>query len=84
MKIKEKILAILKDEALVYDETEGTLVIFSDDFENVAERLVNLFKSLIPKERDEINSPFSNRNLTFVDGWNACREKILKRIEEVR
>lgn len=75
-KLKERIRNVIEywneDESLLYNEC--------------VEALVNVFRdyvySLVPKERDEINSPFSNRNLTFVDGWNKCREKILKRIEE--
>jgi len=49
--------------------------------------IIELFKSfarsLIPPEKDKISSPFSNRNLSFVDGWNYCRKAMLEKINEI-
>ena len=89
MKLKEEIRKILEN----YSEPirKGN-VIYGEErlshfaVETLTEELTNLFKSyahsLVPKERDRINSPFSNCNLTFVDGWNGCRQEMLRRIEE--
>ena len=80
---------ILANHTCIPDQ-KGVDVITDEDFDKAISSyikdLTNLFKSyarsLVPKERDKINSPFSNRNLTFVDGWNGCRQEMLRRIEE--
>ena len=89
MKIEEKILTILKEESINYvnyieddDETREALVLFSDDFGKVARKLTNLFKSyarsLVPEEM-EYDETFSD---DFREGYNYCREEMLRRIEE--
>ena len=80
---------ILANHTCIPDQ-KGVDIITDEDFDKAIsfyiKDLTNLFKSyarsLVPKERDKINSPFSNRNLTFVDGWNGCRQEMLRRIEE--
>jgi len=89
MKIKEEIRKILENYS---EPIRRGNVIYGEErlsrfaVEALTEELTNLFKnyiySLIPNKKDEINSSFSNRNLTFVDGWNYCRQEILKKIEE--
>jgi len=53
MSLKSKILRILRKEAILYDETEGTYAIFSSDetFERVAEKIAEMVKRSIKKKR---------------------------------
>ena len=53
MSLKDKILKILQEEAILYDETEGTYAIFSnnDEFEKVAEKIVRAVERSIKKKR---------------------------------
>jgi len=53
MSLKDKILKILQEEAILYDETEGTYAIFSSDeeFERIAEKIAKMVERSIKKKR---------------------------------
>jgi len=53
MFLKDKILKILQEEAILYDETEGTYAIFSNDegFERVVEKIARMVERSIKKKR---------------------------------
>jgi len=61
------------NEELLYAEGVGKIVDIFKEF----------VKRVVPVERDADNSPFSNRVLSFIEGWNFCRDEILRMIEEV-
>ena len=46
--------------------------------------LLALLEELIPVEKDHRNSPFSQRTLKFLDGYNDCRNQIIEKISEMR
>ena len=55
MSLKDKILRILQEEAILYDEIEKTYAIFSNDetFERVAEKITEMVERSIKKKRKQ-------------------------------
>ena len=56
MSLKDKILRILRKEAILYDETEGTYAIFSSDeeFEKVAEKIAKMVERSVKRKGDKV------------------------------
>ena len=70
MTLKDKILRILRKEAIVYDETEGTYAIFSSDegFESVAEKIVRMVERSLVKRRCKMIEYIDVNGKIFVHG----------------
>lgn len=77
-KIREELKRRIREVLNLYRENDSI---------HAEEMLIGIFKDfareIVPEEKDEINASFSNRVLSFIDGWNYCRQKILRVIEEV-
>jgi len=69
MNIQDKIEILVEDGKLLKCKSSSTTA-----------EIIKLIEKAIPKERDEANSPFSNRELAFVDGWNAFLAEIRRRL----
>jgi len=49
-------------------------------FESARDRILLSLSSALPELVTKENSPFSNRNPNFVDGWNYCIAETKKRL----
>jgi len=89
MKIEKEIREIIESEMKKYDYWE---VNEKENARILAPALVGLFKSyarsLVPERKnydnDDIKNPEFTEICAYKDGWNECREEMLRRIEEDR
>jgi len=83
MSLKDKILRILRKEAILYDETEGSFVLFNDDFERVAKKIEEMVERSIKKKRGIMNKKIfiihPVRNLSLE--WKKGLEKYVEELE---
>ena len=91
MKIEEKIREILTREVVNLESPYKVVRLGSEEWAEAKVRsLTNLFKSytrsLVPERKnydnDDIKNPEFTEICAYKDGWNECREEMLRRIEE--
>ena len=46
-----------------------------------AAEIEKIVEEMLPEDKDYVSAPFSNRTLTFADGWNECKKELRRRLK---
>ena len=88
MNLEKEVAEIIKKNALMsrIDDVGHTWdwwTLSAGCIDQAATEIIKWFlDEVLPKDKDNINASFSNRNLKFSDGWTYCLAEVRRRLEE--